>query len=255
MESICVLQGSVSPNSKRKLRPIRELSVQWWEFSSYTEDSFDKYLSGDLLYFFEIIDYGHVNTYCYWGDSHFCQEIPRNKLKCCFHMLLKSTISALRFHIMHHGNQLLLHLLKRSEMHFAQISVLILAQGQNFSLREKKQKQKTSIDGCSSMFNIRVQSIHLTRQSPCQKLISLSSEIPLPFSSPQLEWFPFDPSPASIYSCLLSIWKDRFVAWQFIPSLTFGAHSQNLHYDVFKSKNQCRWNLLSISHMRAPCPP
>lgn len=142
MESICVLQGSVSPNSKRKLRPIRELSVQWWEFSSYTEDSFDKYLSGDLLYFFEIIDYGHVNTYCYWGDSHFCQEIPRNKLKCCFHMLLKSTISALRFHIMHHGNQLLLHLLKRSEMHFAQISVLILAQGQNFSLRKKKNKNK-----------------------------------------------------------------------------------------------------------------
>lgn len=34
-------------------KPIMELSPQLWEFSSYTEDSFDKYLSGDLFYFFK----------------------------------------------------------------------------------------------------------------------------------------------------------------------------------------------------------
>lgn len=53
-------------------------------------------LRGPFL-FFEIIDYGHVNMCYYLGDSHFCPEIPRNKLKHYFHMLLHSAVSAPSF--------------------------------------------------------------------------------------------------------------------------------------------------------------
>ena len=73
---------------------------------------------------FEIIDYGHVNMCCYLGDSHVCPEIPRNKLKHSFHMLLHSAISALSFHRTVHGN-CCFHLVKWSETQFGQISVLI----------------------------------------------------------------------------------------------------------------------------------
>lgn len=64
---------------------------------------------------------------CYYlGDSHSCPEIPRNKLKHYFHMLLHSAISALSFHRMVHGN-CCFHLVKWSETRFGQISVLISA--------------------------------------------------------------------------------------------------------------------------------
>lgn len=103
---------------------------------------------------------------------------------------------------------------------------------------------KKAIDGFSFMLNIWVKSIQFTRHNTGQELTSLSSAFPLIFSSSQLQWFLFDPSPCiPIYLVLEGqfSWHNSSSDW--LLTLT------HLHCDVFNSKNNCGCKLLGIYHM------
>lgn len=112
--------------SLKKLKHLQSWSAQFLDFPRNFPSSLDKWVSGDPFCFFEIIDYGHVNMCYYLGDSHFCPEIPRNKLKHDFHMLVHSASSALSFHRTFHGHGCF-HLVKGLDIQPGQISVLIIA--------------------------------------------------------------------------------------------------------------------------------